>query len=754
MATDFSYNKVIYYDSEYCFPGTTKISEWRWAPGKLRVQTVKIGNGPIRVIDVWKEGNIWHEIFDLLEQGYRFVAHNAIADIRPDLCPEQILKYVRNGQIHDTIYMERLIHGMTDPIDGTIESIQDPDSDDDEEEYSEEQIDKFNKKPKHFALDKVIYRHTGVIVPKTYQDARTYFAETLSPKVLEYCKNDVKYLPQIYRQQCDLIKKLDLGQVVELNHKLLATSYIVQKYGVPINCQKLQDSRLEYANKAKELEEKLLSIMPKVSYTDVQLIDIYFDTYWTKGVGLAGITNKTNAKDMVKKRVNHFLTTSVWNWIEERRDQYLKAPNLNAPAQKLQSFKKLGYDLKDTSETTVKNFMSGGEYPVLESYLVFQKVNKINNTYLKNIDYTAYLRRDNTIKTTFTWVKALNGRSSASDMNVQQLPRELKTLYGTPEGMVKIEYDYSAIELMKMLNDYPQDDLVRLILDDSEDIHLYNAAKFFNQNYEDLKRRHKEKDSEVKKFRNAAKTVIYFLQYKTPKKPDEKFVTGTAKLMEIFKTDLGWELAKEEAEHMIITGENIIKKWTTEKLLIDGDISKLAKEDGNLQSELLGPIRRSAQELNTALEEGIITFKGALGMYYKFDLIRDHIYTPEKEHYDDARDEWTVKKEYVNSRSLYSCRVAGPIAIGAKKSVQSIQEELASKYGPDKARLGLFVHDSMTCYCVPEIKEDVEKILVTNMLKVMYDVGGFDTLPVYIEGGIEGEPEKKVGYHGKGIVGL
>jgi hypothetical protein len=107
-------------------------------------------------------------------------------------------------------------------------------------------------------------------------------------------------------------------------------------------------------------------------------------------------------------------------------------------------------------------------------------------------------------------------------------------------------------------------------------------------------------------------------------------------------------------------------------------------------------------------------------------------------------------KTVINIWDGFRCK----IFMFAKKSVQEIQEELAEKFGPDKARLGLFVHDSMTCYCIPSIKEEVERIMVTHMLKVMYEVAKFDVLPVYIEGGEEGTPDKKVGYHGKEITGL
>lgn len=744
-------DKVIYYDSEYCFPGTTTQTEWKWTPAKLRVQTIKIGLGDIRVIDVWEEQNIWHEIFDLLEEGYLFVAHNAIADIRPDLCPNAILKYVLNGQIQDTIYLERLIHGMSDPIGEWTKT---RDSEDNEEDSEEEETQFDSPGVKKFALGSVVFRHTGRVLSKKYQDARVWLKRELPGPALQYAKDDVVYLPQIFRNQIKAVDFLNLWEIVDLNHKLLATSYLTMKYGIPINYNKLIEFRKEYKTKASDLETKLMSLMPKVSYTDTQLIGHYFKLFWQRGKGLCGLTNKTKAEQIVKKRESHLISDLVWKWVDKNKEELLHPVLLTSSQQKLEAFNRLGYKINNTSATTIKDYISDKDCPILESYLSWQKTNTLLNKILEKIDYKAYLRKDNTIKSTFTWVRALNGRSSASDMNVQQLPRELKSLYGTPPGMVKIEYDYSAIELMKMLNDYPVPELTRLILDDKEDIHVYNAARFFNQEYKDLLVKYKAGDKEAKRMRNAAKTVIYFLQYKSPKKPEDRFVTGTAKLMEIFKSDLGWDLEKEVSENLIITGESIIRPWTQEKLLIDEDISKLAHERRDLQSELLSHIRRNEGDMELAIEEGIIFFRGAKGMFYKFDVMRDNIYSPEKEEFNEETGEWKLKREYINSRSLFSCRIAGPVAIAAKSAVRKIQHNLVKKFGAEDARLGLFVHDSVTCYCKPEIKEEVERIVCSILLKEMYHVAGFSIMPVYIEGGIEGEVERKLGYHGKEILGL
>jgi hypothetical protein len=215
-------SKVVFYDSEYTFGNTPK-SEWKYHKAKLRIQTIRVGTGPIRVVDVWKEGDIWDEIFDYLSQGYILFMHNAIADIRPDLCDERIIPFILNNQVRCSLYQEKLIHGMTDPIgewskEGAVV---------DEEFEDDENLDNDHKNfSKVFALDALIYRHTGIVVKKLYQDARNYLKLELSEAVLNYCKEDIKYMHKIYENQEKEIERLDLQDIVKLNHRLLLATLL------------------------------------------------------------------------------------------------------------------------------------------------------------------------------------------------------------------------------------------------------------------------------------------------------------------------------------------------------------------------------------------------------------------------------------------------------------------------------------------------------------------------------------------------
>jgi hypothetical protein len=287
---------------------------------------------------------------------------------------------------------------------------------------------------------------------------------------------------------------------------------------------------------------------------------------------------------------------------------------------------------------------------------------------------------------------------------------------------VKVGFDLSAIEMYKVLNDYPEKDLINLILNPQEDVHCFMSAIYFDKDYKYLLENRKDKKHEANTLRNAAKTVTYFLIYKTACEKGSKYVTGVNRLIEEFKSQLGWSLDKQLAEQLIKRGEEMLSGWTNAKREVDQSIKEAVK-DGEFK----------------------LALRGAMNALYKHDLKRDKLYTPNE--YDDAGE--VIKREYINGRTLYSQLIAGPIAVAAKCSVNRIQKELFNKYGPAKARLSLFVHDSIDVYCIPEIVEDVKDIIIKGMLEEMFRVADFGILPVSIEGGVEGEPDQKITYDGQ-----
>lgn len=717
-------DKVIYYDSEYVFLDAKKKSEWEYCRATLRTQQYRVGlSSEVVFKDVWKEGNDWDKIFALLEQGYSLAAHVLIADVRPDICPEGILKYLFNGQGIDTRYLEKLTLGMNRPTgEWTTKKARIDSEDAEEEDLDEEEVFE------GFALSDLVYRHCGVKLTKSYQDARTWLAKDLPIPAIEYAKRDVLFLPQIYQNQKKLIEELELEEQAELNHKLVATSYIAHKYGIAIDTKELKKLQKEYREKAQDLESRLMQVMPKVTHTNTQLIDMWFKMFWTRG-GMLGYTNNTVAKKDVKAH-RGAIAPMVHKWVEQNKQKLLRKINLRAPAQRLEAFKKLGYNVEDTASATLGTYVMFNEAPAIDTFIEFQKCNSLLTKTLERLAPGVFLRPDGTVRTTYDWLGAMTGRASSNSINCMQLPKEFKSLYSVPDGMASVSFDYAAIELQYVMDKFPDSAIREMAA--AKDSHCLNAARFFGKDYKELLEGKKKKDPEAILLRNASKTAVYFSIYRsccTPEQVAKNIVPGVNKLTEVFRNQLKRDLKKEEAQKIILETERLFASWSKEKLKVDALIKKFY--DGGLNT---------------------LEFRGALNMYYRFDILAHKLMQPAHTEIDPESGEPRFRDDYINGRSIYSCMVQGAIATGAKMAVKRIQEELYTKFGVEKARLVLFVHDSIQVYCLPELKEEVQEIVIRHMLESVYNVCEFTWMPVEIEGGVVGQKEEKWSYDGVEIV--
>lgn len=99
-----------------------------------------------------------------------------------------------------------------------------------------------------------------------------------------------------------------------------------------------------------------------------------------------------------------------------------------------------------------------------------------NTKFLNKWD--GYAQFDGRIHPSFNITNVVTGRTSCSNPNLQQVPRnkELRTLYTAPPGRVLIEADYSQIEL-RVAADYADDPTMIEIYRTGGDIHTNTAIK-------------------------------------------------------------------------------------------------------------------------------------------------------------------------------------------------------------------------------------------------------------------------------------
>lgn len=539
-------------------------------------------------------------------------------------------------------------------------------------------------------------------------DLNKYGKGGIVKSAIKYSQDDIMYLPDIYiaqKKQIESLQKrgIQIEKAIDLTHKLITTTFIGQKYGVPINVKDVQQYTSDYTKALGELEKILLDAFPKVSRSKTELIDLYTKAVWSRGSEICGIRTQAEFKKALKIE-GHAVQKDFKVWVDRWAEHYKKAPKLGNYAHVKECLNNMGILVENTAYETLKDFSMRHEVPILDSLLSYKEKNALLTKTLTKFTPSCYLRPDNTVPTTYHFTGPSNWRSSSKNPNVQNLSRDLKSLFHTPPGMYNISYDLSAVELVKVVDQYkPKYALESFNFPDQ---HIYFAAMYNDLDPIELYDRYKNEDPEALLLRQSSKTVTYMNIYKSPCDPGNSFVTGVKKLQQIFKTELGIDLDDLKAARMILNCERVFDTWTAEKLLIE---SKIRNRYQQYKQER-DPKRRDALRR--------IGYQGPLGHIARFYL--DDVYFPEQ--------------KYVNARSIYSVLIAGFIAVGVKSSVKEINEFFFNEFGFDRARLPLTVHDSNTAYVVPEVFCPAREGYINRFLNSVYVNSEMKTLPLEIEG--------------------
>jgi DNA polymerase-1 len=139
-------------------------------------------------------------------------------------------------------------------------------------------------------------------------------------------------------------------------------------------------------------------------------------------------------------------------------------------------------------------------YELPEKLLKYKEFYGANTKFLNR--WGEYAKYDGRIHPSFNLTNVVTGRTSCSDPNLQQVPRnkDLRTLYTAPPGMVLIEADYSQIEL-RVAADYANDPTMIEIYRTGGDIHM-RTAKIVSR-----------KEEPTKEDRSRAKAVNFGFLY-------------------------------------------------------------------------------------------------------------------------------------------------------------------------------------------------------------------------------------------------
>lgn len=166
------------------------------------------------------------------------------------------------------------------------------------------------------------------------------------------------------------------------------------------------------------------------------------------------------------------------DWLKQKYDI-----NWNSSAQvadvlftkeKMPILKKSSKTGKPSADAEVLNKLAAKGYDIPKVLLEYKAVNTLNKMFLNR--WEDDLGYDKRLHPSFSLTNVVSGRTSCSNPNLQQVPREktVRGLFNAPKGKLFFEADYSQLEL-RIAAEYSHDPVMLDIYKNGGDIHTTTA---------------------------------------------------------------------------------------------------------------------------------------------------------------------------------------------------------------------------------------------------------------------------------------
>lgn len=199
-------------------------------------------------------------------------------------------------------------------------------------------------------------------------------------------------------------------------------------------------------------------------YRDVERNGIYIDLDKFHTVKAQYKLKEESALQELTKRYD-----INWNSPQQKQDVLFSKDKENLPVIKLTP------KHQPSADASVMKRLAGKGHELPQLILDYSAVNTLNKMFLNRWeDDAAY---DGRIHPSFNLTNVVSGRTSCTDPNLQQVPRnkDIRSLFTAPEGRLFFEADYSQLEL-RIAAHYSNDPTMIKIYNDGGDIHTMTAS--------------------------------------------------------------------------------------------------------------------------------------------------------------------------------------------------------------------------------------------------------------------------------------
>ena len=285
----------------------------------------------------------------------------------------------------------------------------------------------------------------GVKLDKTEQ--KSNWEGELTQEQLEYAARDVEVLLPIFKDLGDRLIAANLVPTMKLEMRLLPAVVWIETAGVRVNVDAWRKLAIDAASK---------------------LTETLYDLNTLAGDVL--MPPKKSGRKAEK----------VWG---------VREIKWSSPAQLLHVFKSRGFDLPDTTKSTLKELAVDDD--LAAKVLEFRYVSKRATTYGEKW-IQKYVAADSRVYSSLNQVGAeATGRTSSSKPNMQQIPKKKEDLgryracFIPREGFTFIRADYSQIE-PRIMAEFSKDAVMLDAFKNDQDVYIVTAAGMYGKSIEEI----------------------------------------------------------------------------------------------------------------------------------------------------------------------------------------------------------------------------------------------------------------------------
>lgn len=331
------------------------------------------------------------------------------------------------------------------------------------------------------SLKSLVEKYAGVKLDK---DIRSTFIDAeevlLTDDIIEYAKNDVKYLFEIMEKQLEVIENIvNQKKILDLELKLIPVVAMMEYNGIFFDLDYFKSIEETIKNAHEERKKSLLNLIIsqiKENYKQETIDEIF---------------EKLKIKEKIKIR------PAVGT--EEFFEYLANSININSSYQIKAILEYVGV----TTKTTNRKDLEKINHDLVKLILEYREYAKMLSAFTDTL--TSHIHKlSGRIHAEFNQLGTRTGRFSSSNPNLQQIvsSNDFRKTFRAPEGKKFICADFSQQELRILASVSGEDKLIKAYMN-GDDVHAFTASILF----------HKPLDQISKEERNKGKSMNFAVVY-------------------------------------------------------------------------------------------------------------------------------------------------------------------------------------------------------------------------------------------------